>query len=76
MFHQQFKVPEGFVITTESFRKQLRSKSHLQDSIRELEDVSRGKIVGDLETFCKKYVIKYYHKRNGIDLKIIVGQSN
>lgn len=49
----QFIVPEGFVVTTESFRHQLRQKPHLFKIIQRLEKVASGRIAEDLKETCE-----------------------
>nr|CAH7719421.1 unnamed protein product [Callosobruchus chinensis] len=51
-----FSVPEGFIVTVNSYRKQLSKHIDLQKAISLVDDICCGRIKGNLEDVCRESV--------------------
>ncbi|VEN34433.1 unnamed protein product [Callosobruchus maculatus] len=51
-----FSVPEGFIVTVNSYRKQLSSHIELQKAISLIDDICCGRVKGDLDYACRETV--------------------
>ncbi|CAH1955179.1 unnamed protein product [Acanthoscelides obtectus] len=53
---QMFSVPEGFIVTVNSYKKQLAKYPELRKAISSIDDICCGKSEGVLENVCKRSV--------------------
>ncbi|XP_045467162.1 uncharacterized phosphotransferase YvkC-like [Harmonia axyridis] len=51
--NDEMSIPDGFIVTTQAFKKQIENSFHLRKSVALLEDIAFGREIGDLKNACK-----------------------